>query len=509
MIRKRNPIIYSDFPDIDIIRVKNTYYMISTTMHFMPGGSILKSYDLLHWEFVGHVYEHLDKTLCQKLEMSNIYGQGMWAPSFKFHKGKFYICFSANDTKKTYLFTAKDPSGPWKKSFIDGFYHDAALLFDDDNRVYMVYGNTTIHLIELKADLSAPKLDGLNRILITDTADVDLGYEGAHLQKRNGKYYLFLIHWPKSGTKRRKQWCYIADSLTGEFSGKCIIDDDLQFHNQGVAQGGMVDTPDGDWYLFMFQDRGAVGRVPILIPIDFKKDHPIIKNNTIPLELSVTSMKPTYEYLPLNGGDDFMYKEGQKLKPFWQFNHQPNNDLWSVTKRQGAFRIETAKTVPNLTQACNTLTQRTIGPRSSAWVSVDGSNLKEGDYAGICVLQGSYGAIALTKINGNYYLEMLNRSAEYEVTMGCVKDNEPAIKHATILLDNPVITLKIEVDFENLKDEARFSYRENNQWKPLGIVHQLHFKLDHFTGCRFGLFLYSTKKIGGMADFLNFEYSLE
>jgi len=509
MIQKSNPVIYSDFPDIDIIRVEDTYYMVSTTMHFMPGCSILKSYDLLNWEFVGHAYDHLDETPNQKLETGNIYGQGMWAPSFRYHKGTFYISFAANDTRKTYLFTATNPEGPWKKSFIDGFYHDASLLFDDDGRAYLVYGNTTIHLVELEHDLSGPRLEGLNRILVEDTADVGLGYEGAHIQKRNGKYYLFLIHWPNFGAKRRAQWCYIADSLAGEFTGRCMIDDDLGFHNQGVAQGGMVDTPNGDWYLFMFQDRGAVGRVPIIIPVDFDEDYPVIKNGSIPSELEVVSTRSDYGYMPLNGSDDFKYGKGQRLKSFWQFNHQPHDDLWSVTERQGAFRLTSAKLSPNLTHAHNTLTQRTMGQKSAAWVTVDGSYLKEGDYAGICAFQGGYGAIALTKKAENYYLVMLNRLANYEVTMGYVKDIEPAIEQAVIPIKLPITTLKVDVDFEDLKDEAHFSYYEDNQWKPLGVSHKLHFKLDHFTGCRFGLFLYSTKKIGGMADFLDFKYSVK
>ena len=509
MSQKNNPIIYSDFPDIDIIRIENTYYMVSTTMHFMPGCSVLKSYDLLNWEFVGHVYDYLDDTLNQKLEIGNIYGQGMWAPSFRYHNGMFYIMFAANDTKKTYLFTAKTPEGPWKKSFIDGFYHDASLLFDDDERIYLVYGNTTIHLLELEADLSRPKLDGLSRIIVKDEEGVGLGYEGAHLQKRAGIYYLFLIHWPKSGTKRRKQWCYVSDSLIGEFLGKCIIDDDLGFHNQGVAQGGMVDTSAGDWYLFMFQDRGAVGRVPIIIPMDFEDNYPVVRNESVPLALSVDSLNSDYEYSTLNGDDDFRYLAGQDLKPFWQFNHQPQADLWSVSQREGAFRLTTAHISSNLTHAHNTLTQRTTGPASFASVSVDGSNLKEGDYAGICAFQGNYGAIALTLRKGSYCLVMLNQPAKYEATMGCVLDDRFAKEQACVRIASSTVTLKVAVDFENLKDEAQFYYYDDSQWKSLGDIHKLYFKLDHFTGCRFGLFLYSTEKIGGMADFLNFKYGLK
>jgi beta-xylosidase len=189
-----NPIIYSDFPDPDVIRVGDTYYMISTTMHFMPGAEILRSYDLIHWEIASYVYETLEDTPAQKLDGDNIYGKGMWAASLRYHDGLFYVCFVANDTGKTYLYAAENIGGPWAKSNIEGFFHDSSLLFDDDGRVYIVHGNTQIKLTELESDLSAPKRGGVDRVIIKETDSVILGYEGAHIYKINGRYYVFLIH---------------------------------------------------------------------------------------------------------------------------------------------------------------------------------------------------------------------------------------------------------------------------------------------------------------------------
>lgn len=91
-----NPITRLDYPDPDVIRVEDTYYMVSTTMHFMPGCEILQSFDLVHWEHVTYVYETLDHTDAQQLKSGqNIYGQGMWAASLRYHEGRFYICFVA------------------------------------------------------------------------------------------------------------------------------------------------------------------------------------------------------------------------------------------------------------------------------------------------------------------------------------------------------------------------------------------------------------------------------
>ena len=132
-------IIPADFPDPDIIRVDDTYYMVSTTMHFMPGCVILRSHNLVNWEHAAYVYDELEATEKETLaDNKGAYGKGMWAACIRHHKGKFYISFVANDTGKTYLFTSDKIEGPWQRSEIKGFYHDMSLLFDDDGKVYCV-----------------------------------------------------------------------------------------------------------------------------------------------------------------------------------------------------------------------------------------------------------------------------------------------------------------------------------------------------------------------------------
>ena len=111
-----NPVIWSDYPDIDVICVEDTYYMVSTTMHFMPGAVILRSYDLCHWEILSYVFDTLDSTEGQTLsDGMGVYGKGMWAASLRYYKGVFYVCFVANDTGRTYLYQAENICGPWKK----------------------------------------------------------------------------------------------------------------------------------------------------------------------------------------------------------------------------------------------------------------------------------------------------------------------------------------------------------------------------------------------------------
>ncbi len=492
-----NPITRMDYPDPDVIRVEDTYYMVSTTMHFMPGCEILKSYDLIHWDHACYVYDTLDGTPAQKLAgEENIYGKGMWAASLRYHKGKFYVAFVCNDTQKTYLYIADSINGPWEKRNIEGFYHDCSLLFDDDDKVYIAYGNRNIYITELNEDLTAPKEGGLHRLAVSDEGNPMLGYEGSHFYKINGKYYLFFIH-SKREYWRRVESCFVADSIDGEFVGGDVFDDDRAFRGSGVAQGGIVDTPDGDYFSIMFQDSGAVGRLPILVPVHFEGAQPVFGvEGKVPFKMETKSTRPDYVYAPLCGSDDF---KGE-LKTFWQFNHEPDLTLIKKDTNEGTWSVTTDKVVTNLCGAKNTITQRTMFPGCGADVLLDGKDLKDGDYTGLCALQGQYCMIGLTRKEGK--LHLVTVYADHEELI-CEVDERGA-------------RVRMDVDFENGKDEASFSYKlfverfgkimEDFRYHAIKEKAKLQFKLDHFTGCRFGLVTYSTKEAGGTGIFKDFHY---
>lgn len=506
-----NPILKLDYPDVDVIRVENTYYMISTTMYFMPGGVILRSYDLVHWEIATYLYDILEDTPAARLQNGkNIYGQGMWAASLRYHKGRFYVCFVANDTGKTYLFESESITGPWQRHYVEGFYHDCSLLFDDDDRIYIVHGNTDIWLTELTPDLTGPKPDGLHRIILTDNRrQVALGYEGAHLYKINGYYYLFLIHWPSVGTRRRTEACFFSTSLNGTFAGRDILDDDMGFHNAGVAQGGIVDTPEGDWYAMLFQDYGALGRIPVLIPLRFENNFPVLgSNGRVPKKLKTKSTQPDYQYAPLYCSDDFHYTPDAsgtiRLNPVWQWNHIPDPALWSVQSPSGCYTVTTGQLSTNVTEAVNTLTQRLAGPFSRITVTLDGTKLKNGDYAGLCALQGCYGFIALYREADEWYLVVLEKNPDSEGVFSAAGENYIGTRTACTKLSSPVVTLQMNADFRDMTDEVSFSYSTGKDFLPFGNPHKLYFRLDHFTGCRAALFCYSTVEVGGSASFSKF-----
>lgn len=499
-------ILNCDYPDPDVIRVGDTYYMLSTTMHFFPGGAILRSYDLVNWELVNYLYDVLEGTAGARLEDGqSIYGKGMWAPSLRYYEGTFYVCFVANDTQKTYLFYTDDVEGVWERKEIEGFYHDASLLFDE-GRVYIVYGNKEIYITELTQDLSRPLEGGLHRLLVKDTDNVRLGYEGAHMYKINGKYYIFFIYWGKEEDARRAEACFVSDSLTGDFKGRDVLDDDMGYLNQGVAQGGIVDTPEGEWFAILFQDSGAVGRIPVLIPVHFEHDFPVFgTGEMIPAAHARLCEKGTHSYEPLFTSD-FVDNSGRpKLQ--WQWNHLPNPSFYAMDET--SYAITTNKLSTNITQAVNTLTQRLMFPSAEVQVSLDGTGMNEGDVAGLAALQGCYAYIGLKKENGAYQLvEVERNSDEISQNMGD-QDTLPGTERERIPVSSSSVKVRMSVDFLDMKDEVTFYYESEGKWVPFGSPHKLYFKLDHFVGCRAGLFLYSTVQTGGKCVFSDFMYKAD
>lgn len=266
-----NPVIWADFPDPDVIRVGNEYYMVSTTMHMMPGTPIMRSTDLVNWEIIGYTYDRLEENDAHNMRNGmNIYGKGAWAPCIRYHNGTFYVLFAALDTGKTYLFSAKDPTGPWERTEFHEYLHDPSLLFDDDGKAYIIYGRTNIMIKELTPDYKAINPSGLNKVIIASNKE---GMEGSHAYKINGKYYITTIWW-ESGNIRR-QYVYRADRIDGPYEGRLVLSDTMGYKRNGVAQGGLVDTPDGKWYAMLFQDHDAVGRVPVLVPVRWEDDWPV------------------------------------------------------------------------------------------------------------------------------------------------------------------------------------------------------------------------------------------
>jgi beta-xylosidase len=432
-----NPVVYADVPDLSMIRVGDTYYMSSTTMHMSPGVPIMKSKDLVNWKLIGYAYDTLSTV--DALTLSNgksTYGRGSWASSLRYHNGTFYVTTFAQTTGKTHIYTTKDiEKGPWKSVSFKPDLHDHSLFFDDDGKVYMVTGAGKLRIVELNPDASGIKPGGLDQTLIENASlpsgnNGGLNAEGSQLFKVNGKYYLFNITWPRGGM--RTVVIHRADKITGPYEGRVGLQD------KGVAQGGLIDMPDGTWYAYLFRDFGAVGRVPYLVPVKWEDGWPVLgANGKVPDTLDLPASKGLIPSLV--SPDEFTRKRGEPALPLvWQWNHNPDNSLWSVTARKGYLRLTTGRLDTNFLMARNSLTQRAIGPVCTGSVSLDVSNMKDGDFAGLGLLQKNYGLVGV-KINGqSKTIVMVNASTGVPIAV----QNIPLNQQKVFLKPNVFLRIK-------------------------------------------------------------------
>jgi beta-xylosidase len=485
----RNPIIFADVPDMSMIRVGDTYYMSSTTMHMSPGVPIMSSKDLVNWKLIGYCYDTLVNNDEMNLDNGKFtYGRGSWASCIRYHNGTFYVTTFSATSGRTHIYTTKNiEKGPWKATSFSPSLHDHSLFFDDDGRVYMIYAAGKLRLVELNADLSGIKPGTTEQVIIENASapagnNINLQAEGSQLFKVNGKYYLFNITWPRGGM--RTVVIHRADKITGPWEGRLALQD------LGVAQGGLIDDGKGNWYSYLFRDYGAVGRIPYIVPVKWEDGWPVLGvDGKVPETLDLPASKGLIPGLVHS--DDFNRKKGEPALPLvWQWNHNPDHKHWSLTARKGFLRITTGRVDTSILLAKNMLTQRTIGPVCSGSTSLDVSGMKDGDFAGLCLLQKNYGVVGV-RVDGN----------KKSIVMINATGGNP-VEAATIPLNQKTVYFKAECDFTDRKDVADFFYSlDGKTWTPIGTQLKMAYTLPHFMGYRFGLFNYATKSAGGYADF--------
>lgn len=495
-----NPLTYTDIPDSDIIRVGDDYYMVSTTMYYCPGAPIMHSKDLVHWRIVNYVYDCLEDDDVYNLRNGrNAYGKGQWATSIRYENGLYYAFFIANDQRKTYIYTTDDiENGTWKRNVIDRAMHDASMLFDNGH-LYVVWGNGDLYITELEPDASAIKEGGVDQLLISSPRE---GYilraEGAHFYHIGDWYYVIEIDWPAGGV--RTETCWRSRELLGEYERKVVLQGMLGGRRDGIAQGPIVDTPKGDWYAIMFQDHGAVGRVPTIQPVQWVDGWPIMGDNTVPMEQVTVNLKPF--------GEDYVWDndefDSSKLALVWQWNHKPVDSEWSLTERKGWMRIYAGEPVTGIADARNTLTQRTVGPRSRAEVKLDASALKPGARAGISAFQSGNLCVGVEVSDSGRELVLRENSRMQ-------KDR----KVYSVPMEGTEVWLRIDYCFTPAEgsadqaDTARAAYSfDGKNWTDIDYSLKMRFTLDYFTGYRNALYCYSTAEDGGYADFDYFHQTL-
>ena len=515
MEKIQNPMLWADVPDPDVIRVGDTYYLVSTTMHLMPGAPIMTSKDLKNWETVGYIFDRLTDSPKYDLLNGTVYGRGQWATSLKYHNGKFYALLAPNERGAmgdTYIFSAEKAEGPWTIVSRMRHFHDCSLFFDDDGRVYVIYG--TGEMMELKPDLS-DVIEGTHQQLFQREEDEKGILEGSRMIKHNGKYYLLMISHVYAPGKHRREVCYRADNIRGPYEKQVILESEFGGFSY-EAQGTIVDTPDGDWIGIIFQDRGGVGRVLTVMPCRWVNGWPMLgdENGKVP-----ETVRPLVYGQPATAivkSDDF---SSDKLGLHWQWNHNPIDEAWSLKERPGYLRLKTNRVVSNLYLAPNTLTQRMEGPTCSGTIAIDISKMKDGDCAGLAAFNSDTGALVIKKKGKNLVLEMVEMSVtltdlDKEVTNVEEKVIESIPLNAQLSTLNAQLFLRIDADFRPVnghgRDAANFYYSiDGSQWTQIGTKdYRLNFDWRRFfMGSKFGIFCYATKKKGGYVDIEAFNYS--
>ena len=499
-----NPLFFDEFSDPDLIRVGSDFYLTGTTMHSMPGLPVLHSRDLVNWTFLAYALDKLDLGPSFRLEDGkNEYGRGIWAPCFRYHNGVFYI-FSNVNGQTTQLFQARNPRGPWTRTPMKRSLHDLSVHFDDDGKAYVVWGYRGIRIAQLTPDLTDIVPD-TERELIPPSAGMG---EGLHLYKIKGKYILtsawFLdeMRMPVARADRLDgPWEVNQNVSRGEDFGLGvgyrvssrqppfrISQPDMSRPGRcAIHQGGIVDTPTGEWWGFSMMDANSVGRLTALSPVTWKDGWPYFG---LPGNLGRTPrtwVKPStgiFEkpHAPYRRSDDF---SGKSLQPVWQWNHVPVDGKWSLTERPGFLRLHSLPAA-DLWHARNTLTQRSIGPLSTVSAILDTSGMKAGDIAGLALFNRPYAWLGIETSDQGQVLKLFD-----EVTG----------KDTRVEVEGKRIWLQAECDFR--KNVAIFRYSvDGEKYTNIGETHTMAFGLVTFQGVRYSLFSYTmTGTEGNYADF--------
>lgn len=404
----RNPVLHADYSDPDAVRVGDDYWMVSSSFNHVPGLPVLHSRDLVNWELVAHA---LPRLVPEDVFRTPQHGKGAWAPSIRFHAGKYWIYYPDPDFG-LYLVTATDPRGPWSAPVLvrggKGLI-DPCPLWDDDGRVYLIHGwagsranvNNVLTLLEL--DAAGTRVIGdFGYVINGDKLPGYTTLEGPKLYKRNGWYYVFA---PAGGVAPGWQSVFRARSIRGPYEDRIVLAQGSTPVN-GPHQGALVDTPSGQWWFLHFQDKGAYGRIVHLQPVAWHDDWPFMgtgaTTNAEKGEPVLVHQKPALPVQPVAvpaTSDEF---GSPVLDLQWQWQANPGEGWHSLTARPGSLRLF-AQPEPkpgNLYDAPNLLMQKFPAPEFTVTTKLEFAPKAGGDCAGLIVFGYDYAWIGLKQAKG-------------------------------------------------------------------------------------------------------------
>ena len=352
-----NPVLNADFSDPDVIRVGEKYYMVASDFHFM-GMQVLESDDMVNWRYVSQIYHRLDEPGWNE---NQHYAGGSWAPAIRYHDGRFFVFFCTPD-EGLYMSTAKDAHGPWAPLHLVKRvekWEDPCPLWDEDGQAYLgrsQHGAGPIIVHRMSPD---------GKRLLDEGVTVYTGpvAEGTKFLKRHGWYYLII---PEGGVGQGWQTVLRARNIYGPYERQVVLEQGSTTVN-GPHQGALVDTPDGQWWFYHFQETPVLGRVVHLQPARWQDDWLQVgvdlDGNGIgePVHSWQKPIRSHFSDTTLQVDDDFSDTLGLQ----WQWNHNPDDANWSLAERKGWL---TLRPLPaDSLKACrNMLTQKVVGYQSES-----------------------------------------------------------------------------------------------------------------------------------------------
>ncbi|MDM1550450.1 glycoside hydrolase family 43 protein [Empedobacter falsenii] len=497
----KNPVLYADYSDPDAIRVGDDFFMTASSFNEAPGLPILHSTDMINWKLVNHA---LPDVFPIKHFSTPKRGDGVWAPSIRFHNNEYYIYWGDPDFG-IYMVKTKNPFGKWEDPILveegKGII-DTCPFWDEDGNAYIVHGWAGSRA-GVKSLLTIKKMNAEGTKVLDKGKHIFDGHEnhptveGPKVYKRNGYYYIFA---PAGGVATGWQLVLRSKNIYGPYDEKIVLEQGKSTIN-GPHQGAWVDTKNGEDWFYHFQDADTYGRIVHLQPMKWINDWPFIgvdhDKNGIG-EPVLTYKKPTIsnksEIINPSETDDF---KGNDIGLQWQWSANPSIVWYSKLANQNFLRLFSIK-VPensnNLWTVPNLLTQKFPAPNFTATtkVKLTPEDATEGKTAGLLIMGTDYQSLVITNKKDGYYLQLI-RAEKAE------KNNPEKILSEVKLSTNEVF-LKVKVSEPN--GICQFSFSENGK-KYTSIGEPFQAKPGKWIGAKVGVYSISSQdaKRGGYADF--------
>jgi len=417
-----NPVLHADYSDPDIIRVDDSYYMVTSSFNCVPGLPVLRSEDLVSWQLIGHALNRL-----QPYDRFNKvqHGGGVWAPCMRYHNNEFYIFYPDPD-QGIFMVKAKDPAGPWSEPVLirkgRGMI-DPSPLWDDDGNAWLVYAfagtragvKSVLIVSRMNSEGTLVSDDG---VMVFDGHDANPTVEGPKFYKRNGYYYIFA---PAGGVTNGWQLVLRAKNIYGPYEEKVVMHQGQTAVN-GPHQGAWVTTETGEDWFIHFQDKGAYGRILHLQPLRWLDDWPVIGSDEDGDGTGepVTSFKKpgtARPRPPLSLQVDDEFNNGM-MGLQWQWQANPLLTWGYPSEAYGCFRlncIPKPDTSLNLWDVPNMFLQKLPAEKFITTASLK-CNLKfEGEEAGMIIMGRDYQYISLKRSEEKLLLRIVRcREANHQ-----------------------------------------------------------------------------------------------